>query len=273
MSRRICLVFASSFVLTACNLFAQQDTQYDDSRNPYYKQAEQDLDNNNNDAAVSDYEAALAVNPKLPGAHYQLGFIYSDKLNDPIGAIYHLRQYLQLDPTSDKTDQVKAMIDKESQAFAASVPNSPTQSADAFAKLQAENASLKQQVDSASRTITQLQAQLAAGGGAHPTDTASTSVPAPADGSAPSTSNTMPSVPPRALPLDATNGAPMAEDTTNSGPTKTYKVVSGDSLWKISHKMYPGDTKNGVDKIKDANKDTLIEGKPLKIGQVLIIPP
>jgi len=48
-------------------------------------------------------------------------------------------------------------------------------------------------------------------------------------------------------------------------------VVKGDSLWKIAHKMYPGDTKNGVDKLQEANKDSL-GGKPLKIGQVLIVP-
>jgi len=48
-------------------------------------------------------------------------------------------------------------------------------------------------------------------------------------------------------------------------------VVKGDSLWKIAHKMYPGDTKNGVAKIQEANKDVL-GTKPLKIGQVLIIP-
>jgi LysM repeat protein len=267
MSRRFCLVFAGSFCLVTGTLFAQEDTQYDDSRNPYYKQAAQDLDGNNAAAAVSDYQAALGANPKLAGAHYQLGVIYADKLNDPVGAIYHLRQYLALDPTSDKTDQVKAMIDKQTQAFAATVPNSPAASADAFSKLQAENESLKQQVDSAAKTIAQLQAQLTAGGAsAHPAEPAT--VPAPA--AAPDVASGSNSAPPRALPLDSTNAAGTPEA---GGANRTYKVVSGDSLWKISHKMYPGDTKNGIDKIKDANKDTLIEGKPLKIGQVLIIPP
>ena len=50
-----------------------------------------------------------------------------------------------------------------------------------------------------------------------------------------------------------------------------YTVVKGDSIWKIAHAMYPGDTKNGVEKIQEANKDAL-GTKPLKIGQVLIIP-
>jgi 5'-nucleotidase/UDP-sugar diphosphatase len=120
-----------------------------------------------------------------------------------------------------------------------------------------------------------LQAQLAAAGGNHQAEPASGSAPAPV---ATATGAATPPVPPRALPLDATNAAPAAATATaggteSGGANRSYKVVSGDSLWKISHKMYPGDTKNGIDKIKDANKDTLIEGKPLKIGQVLVIPP
>jgi nucleoid-associated protein YgaU len=138
-------------------------------------------------------------------------------------------------------------------------------------QLQTENAALKKEVDDAAKTIAQLQAQLAATGWKDST----VSGPAPVSGT---------NAPPRALPLDATNAAPAAAgapDGTNTpaggtapgGANRSYKVVSGDSLWKISHKMYPGDTKNGIEKIKDANKDTLVEGKPLKIGQVLVIPP
>lgn len=84
----------------------------------------------------------------------------------------------------------------------------------------------------------------------------------------PVSTNAAAATPPRALPVDlsspGTNGAPSATGG------RTYKVVSGDSYWKIAKKMYPGDTKNGVEKIQDANKETV--GKPLKIGQVLIIP-
>ena len=52
---------------------------------------------------------------------------------------------------------------------------------------------------------------------------------------------------------------------------RTYTVKSGDSLWKIAHKMYPHDTNNGEEKIKDANKDAF-SAKFLKPGQVLVIP-
>jgi nucleoid-associated protein YgaU len=158
---------------------------------------------------------------------------------------------------------------------AASPPDSSAPAGDDVATLQAENAALKKEVADAKNTIATLQAALAQAGiknqaaPANPPDAA-----AAADNTAPDT-NAAPAGPLKALPLDdtnaVTNAAAPGASTPDAGPSKTYKVVKGDSLWKIAHKMYPGDTKNGVDKIEEANKDA-IGGKPLKIGQVLIIP-
>ena len=197
MSRRVYFLLAASLALAGCDLANKQDAQYDDSRNPYYKQAAQDLDSNNPAAAAGDYETALGVNPKLAGAHYQLGIIYGEKLQDPIGSIFHFKRYLELAPNSDQADKVKELIDKQTQIFAAGLPNSPTQSADDYAKLQADNAALKKQVDDATHTITQLQAQLAETGKHHAMAAAPAPAPAP--------------VPPPPAPI-ADNNAP-------SGPT------------------------------------------------------
>jgi LysM repeat protein len=266
MSRSLCLAIAASLSLAGCNLANSQDAQYDDARNPHYKQAQQDLDNNKPADAAAEYEAALGANPKLAGAQYQLGILYGEKLQDPISSIFHFKRFLELSPNSDQAANAKEQIDKQSQAFAASLPNA--QSGPDYAKLQADNAALQKQADDAARTIAQLQAQLKQ----HHIATASTTEPAPG---APPSTNPAPTGPLKALPLDATNAmvnaAAPGTPATDAGPSKTYTVVKGDSLWKIAHKMYPGDTKNGVDKIQEANKDA-IGGKPLKIGQVLIIP-
>lgn len=166
---------------------------------------------------------------------------------------------------------------------AASAPDSSAPAGDDVATLQAENAALKKEVADAKQTIATLQTALAQAGIKNQATTSSAESPAPAnppdaaaaaDNTAPDT-NAAPAGPLKALPLDDTNAVANAAapgaSTPDAGPSKTYKVVKGDSLWKIAHKMYPGDTKNGVDKIEEANKDA-IGGKPLKIGQVLIIP-
>jgi LysM repeat protein len=302
MLSRISLFLVAALALAGCNPADKEEAHFDDSRNPYYKQAQQDLDANNPSAAVADYEQALGVDPKLAGAHYELGIIYGDKLTDPVGSIYHFKRYLELQPNSDKAEQVKTLIDRQSQVFAASLPNSPAQNAGDYAKLQSENASLRKQVEDATQTITQLQAKLTQSGkhhghplaqapdqpDAYAPVVASAGNPPPAPvADSPSTpppaTNAPPAVPLRAVAVDTNapdvNSVPpppgspaaaAAAAATPSTPSRTYTVVKGDSPWKIAHKMYPGDTKNGVDKIMAANPG--VDGRHLKIGQVLVIP-
>jgi len=154
---------------------------------------------------------------------------------------------------------------------------SPTDSSTPdVAKLQAENAALKKAVADARRTIATLQAELAKAGIRSQTATTNSSdASAVTDTSAPEATPAAPSGPLKALPLDATNAnvnpAAPGSPAADAGPSKTYTVVKGDKLWTIAKKMYPGHTKEGVDKIQEANKDAL-GNKPLKIGQVLIIP-
>jgi LysM repeat protein len=284
MSPRLFLACAAALTLAGCNqASADKDpAQTDSDNNPNYKQAQQDLDNNNPSGAVADYEAALAANPKLAGAHYELGVIYGDKMNDPISSIYHFKRFLELSPSTDKKDQVQALIDKEGQDFAASLPAAKPQiSADDMNKLTTENAALKKQVDDANTTIAALQEKLKHQPAVVAAAPATPDAAAPAaadDASAPA-----PSGPKTALPVDPTVAASGNADTdaaanatstnsSNAPPAgaRSYTVAKGDSYWKIAKKMYPGDTKNGVEKIQEANKQTV--GKPLKIGQVLVIP-
>lgn len=280
MSSRLPLAFLAALALAGCNqASADKDpAQTDSESNPNYKQAQQDLDNHNPQAAASDYEAALQANPKLAGAHYELGVIYGDQLSDPISSIYHFKQFLILSPNTDKKDQVQALIDKEGQDYAASLPNNKPQITQAdMDKLTADNAALKKQVDDANTTIAELQDKLK-----HHEEVAaaSTDVAAPAPASAATDATTTPAAPPKALPVDQAEAAKGNADTdtaaatpasgTSTAGARSYTVVKGDSYWKIAKKMYPGDTKNGVAKIQEANKQTM--GKPLKIGQVLVIP-
>ena len=160
-------------------------------------------------------------------------------------------------------------------AHSQDIQNNPPPAGDDVTALKAENAALKKEVADAKTTIAELQSQLAQAGISHQTSSPGATAQITDTAAGETSTNTTSAIPPKALPLDATNvtGTPAAPGASAAEPgaSKTYTVVKGDSLWKIAHKMYPGDTKNGVDKLQEANKDS-IGGKPLKIGQVLIVP-
>jgi len=243
--------------------------------NPHYKQAQQDLDNNDASAAADEYEAALVADPKLADAHYELGVLYAEKLSEPIAALYHLDRYLKLAPNSANAPAARDLVTTESEAFAASLPGTSTSSA--LARLQLENAGLKKQAADASHTIAQLQTQLAnmqqQVADANARAGATTPTPAPgAPTPAVTTTAPAPVIPPSTgtVPTVAPTGTNTVA-TPDAGGARSYTVKSGDSLWKIAHKMYPHDTSNGEEKIKDANKDAFAN-KFLKVGQVLVIP-
>jgi len=244
--------------------------------NPHYKQAQQDIDNNDAGAAADEYEAALVADPKLADAHYELGVLYAEKLSEPIAALYHLDRFLKLAPQSPNATAARDLFNTESEAFAASLPGTSTSSA--LARLQLENNGLKKQAIDASHTIAQLQTQLAnmqqqvADANARAASAAPTpGAPAPATvgGGGAVTGTPAPVIAP--APIVPATPAPGTATTPDAGGARSYTVKSGDSLWKIAHKMYPKDTTNGEEKIKDANKDAFAN-KFLKVGQVLVIP-
>ena len=289
MFRPTYLIYAASLALVGCNISDKDALTHDDSSNPHYKQAQDDLENNNPTGAATDYEAALNADSKLAGAQYELGVIYGDRLGDPIASIYHFKRFLELDPTSPKADEVKGLIDKQSQAFAASLPNQTAQPSADMARLQADNAALKKQSDDAMQTIAQLQAQLGHRHGrlalrTSPRADLNTTpiIPVSTDSATSVPATNTPAEAPRAAAVDTNSpdvntpatpvvpGATNAPAAASTEPARSYTVVKGDKIWKIAKRMYPGDTKNGVDKILAANPG--LDPKKLKIGQVLVIP-
>ncbi|MCX6339445.1 MAG: tetratricopeptide repeat protein [Candidatus Aureabacteria bacterium] len=62
------------------------------------------------EAAISIYEKVLQLDPNLAPAHLDLGIIYDDYRSDKANAILHYKEYLRLEPQSEKADMVARWI-------------------------------------------------------------------------------------------------------------------------------------------------------------------
>lgn len=261
------------------------DPRYEaeDDRNPHFQKASRAQNDRDYVAAAKAYEEALQKNPGVADAHYELGLLYGEKLGEPVNAMYHFRKYLAMRPDSPKREMVQAHLDSAKINFATTMPNSPVQNAEAFVKLQSENLALRKELDEKIIKVNQLEAQLAkmastaaaAPATAAPTaplvdNNAAAVTPEPSTAAAPATPVV---VPPSILATPATpppsKEAPMMQ---TSMPQRTHTIQARDTLWKISKIYYPSDVMGGIQKIQKANADVLKEGKPLKIGTVIVIP-
>ncbi len=189
--------------------------------------------------AVRSYRKALASNPDLARAHLDLGILLHDADIDPVGAIYHYREYLRLRPDTEKRAMVQERMRVAGHRFAAGVLR-PDAAARRLAELQEENRSLRTK-------ITNLTAEVAAiadtfRGIQRAYDAAVTGMPA-----------------------QITTRA----DPAQSGP-RTYRVRSGDTLMSIAASVY--NDPEQWRRIRQANPEALSGANRLTVGQTLAIP-
>ncbi len=251
----------------------------EDDSNPHFHAATLQVQQQNFDAAAKEYEAALRANPAVSEAHYELGLLYADHLSEPIAALYHFNQYLLDRPNGENSQQAQARLNAVSIGFAATVPNSPIQNAEVFAKLQKDNQDLQHALATSTQRVNDLLSKLAAAAAKQdgPADSSAPAVataPALKDATAPAASETTAGAP-AAVPVPAPApvvAAPATAAPAAVGGEQEYVIVGGDTLWKIAKKFYPGHITEGINKIKAANTDILVEGKPLKIGTQIHIP-
>jgi len=60
--------------------------------------------------AAGAFQDALETSPRSAAAHYQLAWLYENKLADPAAAIYHYQEYLRLDPKAGNPDVIRQHI-------------------------------------------------------------------------------------------------------------------------------------------------------------------
>lgn len=215
--------------------------------------------------ALITYLGLISIRRESPESHLEVGYIYLNTLKDPVRAIFYFDRYLELKPESERIIQVKQLIETAKLEFLRQLPTKPFQGdvdridlLEIIEKLKKENDTLKLKYNKALLEIKAKRGQEAMN-----QVSISLNEMIPNDGNSSqseggnltsniaSSSNATGMVDPREVP-------------------KSYVVLAGDTLSKISEKFYG--TANRWNDIYQANRDTLSSARSLKVGQELLIP-
>jgi LysM repeat protein len=97
--------------LWLCGCFPPGDRGADEERNPLLTEARAKKAAYNFEGAVATLEKALEANPRLAPAHWELGLLYYENLNDYAAAIYHFEKLLKLRPQWRHARTARQFID------------------------------------------------------------------------------------------------------------------------------------------------------------------
>lgn len=254
-----------------------RDGTQDEQREPNFQRGQELRKQLDHQGAAEAFERALEANPRSASAHFELGLLFEQHLNEPATAIYHFERFLKLLPKSDRAEIVRQRASNCKMELAKLFLIAPNNAPSA----QKELDKLKAEVERLSLENHQLRRQLEtfAARGAAPTPmptpvvTASAAGAAPPTKAAPTTKPAPPTpTPPRPAPTSVTftNPAPApapktAKAATTASVARTHTIKSGDIPATIA-KQY------GVklEALLAANPG--LDPKRMKIGQTVTLP-
>lgn len=203
--------------------------------------------------ALGAYLELIDERKIAPESHLEAGLIYLNSVNEPLSAIYHFKRYLHYKPDSDKAELVNEQISSANKEYLRQLPAQPyadeVQRMDLSKKLEevrGENLKLREDLVVARRSLETANSHIQQLETALGSERPSTSRP-----------------PTQVAPIVVTPGSP-------GNSPNTYTVEAGDTLSKISRKVY-GDSGRFMD-IFQANRDQMASPNSLRVGQVLKIP-
>ena len=216
------------------------------------------------DALIS-YLSLISIRRDSPESHLEAGYIYLQKLKDPIRAIFHFDRFIELEPDSERIIQVKQLIETAKLEFLRQLPIKPYQAEvdrldllNIIDKLTKENNELKLKYN-------QVLYETVGNGNRE-------SFNSPL---APSTvTNDLNNLIQEGLTDANTRQSSSELDFLGTMQPeeipKIYEVKAGDTLSKISKKFF-GTAIRWTD-IFEANRDVLSNAGSLRVGQKLTIP-
>jgi LysM repeat protein len=238
----------------------------DEEKEPHFLEGRSRVNSMDYDGAIQSFENALIANPKSASAHFELGWLYDQRKNEPATAIYHYGRFLESCASGEKADRARTRIVACKQELAKTVSLAPVSQSlqKEFDQLTEENRRLREENERWRAWFVRRPGQSGTVSPAPPPPVASKSAPAIAARSDESNSNR----------LDTSASA-----ATSAGETGTGKAVASSHLAGIkTHTVKSGETPSAIAKRYNIRVETLIAANPrleprrMQVGQTLNIP-
>lgn len=231
-----CLLFLTSCDRNVDGIVLEKDDDKFQTGQRYYRTGRYQ-------EAMTVFKRVIERRRDAPESHLEVGRLYLEHFNDPLAAIYHFKKFLEAKPDVEQSAIVRQMIERAKKSFAQTLPGRPFDDdttridlMDLLKQLQEENLSLK-------KKLAQVSQNKQTNGVTKPASVSSS---------------------PTLLVSGPKKNIKKAEEA------KQYTVVTGDTLSKISTKMYGSAAQWEL--VYKANSDSLTTPNDLKVGQVLKIP-
>ena len=240
-----------ALLLGGCSL--PGDGQPDDEKEPHFVLGKSRVNALDYSGAVEAFEEALEVSPHSAPAHYQLAWLYENKLSDPAAAIYHYQKYLDLSPKAGNRDVIRQHVYACKQQLVMDVMQLPSAPAaqQQIEKLAEQNRQMQAELDKWHAYYTAEQ-QLAR---SHPPASTPSGAP-PGPGGNFAAPPPLPGTPPPA----ASHPEPPAQ-----AQLRTHKVAAGETLATIARR-----TGVSLAALEAANPG--LNPKHLHTGQTISLP-
>jgi len=209
------------------------------------------------DEALQAFQTVIGARPDATESHLEAGLIYLEHIKDPLAAIYHFRNYLAMSPEGEYAEFVKELILTSQKDFAQTLPGEPfgnevdrVNLMETVNKLQEENNQLKQRALELQKELTDQESVIQQ------------------YSQALNIARSSPTQPGEVAPIVIQSA--LRGQTGQTSGQQTYTVQAGDTLSRISTRVYGGP--NRWKEIYEANRDQLPRSDALQPGQVLRIP-
>jgi LysM repeat protein len=119
----------------------------DEEKEPHFLEGRSRVNSLDYDGAIQSFENALMANPKSASAHFELGWLYDQRKNEPATAIYHYGRFLDTHASGEKADRARTRIVACKQELARTVTLAPVSQSmqKEFDQLTEENRRLREE--------------------------------------------------------------------------------------------------------------------------------